>query len=52
MNQWYRVERQLLLGGDELEQLMTEAGFIDVKVRVVKLEIGDWGPGLFQMTFS
>lgn len=35
------------MGGDRLEQLMINAGFVDVKATKFKVEIGDWGPGLF-----
>ena len=46
MNQVLRIERQTLLDGSKLEQLTCDAGFIDVDVKVIKCEIGDWEPGL------
>ena len=33
------------MDGAKLEQLMVGAGFIDVTVRKVKVEVGTWGPG-------
>ena len=35
-----------MLDGSELVQLARDAGFVDVDIKVVKCEIGDWGPGL------
>lgn len=32
--------------GENIEQLVIDAGFVDVNVRKVKIELGDWGPGL------
>ena len=37
---------KILLDGNQLERLMRQAGFIDVNTRIIKIEIGDWGPGL------
>ena len=45
MQQIYRVEEKTLVEGQRVEQLVREAGFIDVKVRVKKFELGAWGPG-------
>jgi len=39
----YRENLQMLLHGGELERLMIEAGFVDVKPRKIKIELGDWG---------
>jgi hypothetical protein len=33
------------MDGAKLEQLMLGAGFIDVTIRKLKLEVGTWGPG-------
>ena len=33
------------MDGGKLEQLMLDAGFIDVSVKKIKIEVGDWGPG-------
>jgi hypothetical protein len=44
MEQIYRVEERTLLGGGRLPQLVREAGFLDIDVRIVKFEIGAWGP--------
>lgn len=32
------------MDGGRLEQLMIDAGFVDVSVKKVKIEVGDWGP--------
>ena len=32
------------MDGGKLEQLMIDAGFIDVSVKKMKIEVGDWGP--------
>ena len=32
------------MDGGRLEQLMVDAGFIDVSVQKIKIEVGDWGP--------
>lgn len=45
MQQVDRVEQQTLLHGERLEQLVRDAGFIDIRVRVKKFKIGAWGPG-------
>lgn len=49
MQDYFRDEQQILMGGEKLEQLMIDAGFVDVKTTQFKVEIGDWGPGLFQI---
>ena len=51
MNQISRVENKLFLDGSELEQLARDAGFVDVDVKVIKCEIGDWGPGFKRKQF-
>ena len=45
MDELYRVEQKLFVDGDRVEHFMREVGFVDIDVRVVKIEIGDWGPG-------
>lgn len=35
-----------MIHGEKIEQLVIDAGFVDVNVRKVKFELGDWGPGL------
>ena len=32
------------MDGGKLEQLMIDAGFIDISVKKIKIEVGDWGP--------
>jgi hypothetical protein len=41
-----REEMNILLDGIELERLMLQAGFVDVSSRTIKIEVGDWGPGV------
>ena len=36
-------EKKILMDGSNLEQLMLDAGFVDVKSKMIKIEIGDWG---------
>jgi len=36
----------ILMDGVKLEQLMIDAGFIDISVKRIKIEVGDWGPGI------
>ena len=48
MQEYFRDKQKLLMDGKRLEQLMIDAGFVDVKATQIKVEIGDWGPGLFQ----
>ena len=33
------------MDGNDIEQLMLDAGFADVKVKKFKIEVGDWGSG-------
>jgi len=37
------------MDGCELEQLMIDAGFVDVTVKKIKIDVGDWGPGWFRV---
>ena len=30
----------------KLEPLMVDAGFVDVTLKKIKIEVGDWGPGI------
>jgi hypothetical protein len=46
MQQIYRVEEKTLVDGSRIEQFVREAGFIDIKVKVKKFELGAWGPGI------
>jgi hypothetical protein len=46
MQKHFREEMKLLIHGERLEGLMLGAGFIDVTVRKIKFEIGDWGSGI------
>lgn len=48
----FKVEKQILLNGENLEQLVRDAGFVDVSVRKMKIEVGDWGSGNPQNTIS
>lgn len=36
-----------MMHGKDLKDLLCDAGFVDVRERKEKIEIGDWGPGLF-----
>ena len=45
MEQVFRVEQKTLLDGATIPQLVRDAEFIDINVRVLKFEIGAWGPG-------
>jgi len=45
MYQLYCVERKLFIHGNRVEGLMREAGFLDIEVRIAKIEVGEWGPG-------
>jgi len=31
------------MDGSDLEQLMIDAGFVDVESQKIKIEVGDWG---------
>ena len=37
----------MMMHGENLNDLLCDAGFVDVRERKRKVEIGDWGPGLF-----
>jgi len=37
---------RILMDGAKLEQLMIDVGFVDVNMRKVKIEIGDWGSSI------
>lgn len=39
----------ILMDGCKLEQLMIDAGFVDVTVKKIKIEVGDWGPSLLRL---
>jgi len=39
----FRDEQQIFMSGSKLEQLLLDAGFVDVKSTRIKVEIGDWG---------
>ena len=38
-----------MIHGEKIEQLVIDAGFVDVNVRKLKIELGDWGSGLSVM---
>jgi hypothetical protein len=40
------AEWQIHPNGDRIEQLMRDAGFIDIKPRKIKFDLGDWRPGI------
>jgi hypothetical protein len=40
-----REERGILVSGDKLSDMMKSAGFVEVRKRRIKVEIGAWGPG-------
>jgi hypothetical protein len=41
----YCGERKIFMRGDNLEPLMRRSGFTDIQVRIVKIEVGEWGEG-------
>lgn len=43
MQKDFREEQQIFMSGSKLEQLLLNAGFVDVKATKIKVEIGDWG---------
>jgi len=43
-----RAEENTMLDGERLEQIMVDAGFVDVQARIVKLELGGWGKAKIQ----
>ena len=45
----FRASMGILMDGGKLEQLMIDAGFVDVTVKKIRIEVGDWGPGLFYL---
>jgi len=44
IEQHYSTQGFRLVGGDKLEQLMRDAGFVDIKEKVVRVEVGGKGP--------
>jgi len=36
----------ILMDGAKLEPLMIDAGFVDVNVMKLKIQIGEWGAGI------
>lgn len=46
IDEYYRKGQGIMIHGEEIEQLVIDAGFVDVKVRQIKFELGDWGQGL------
>jgi hypothetical protein len=40
-----REEKGILMHGEKLPEMMKSAGFVDVRKRRIKVEIGAWGPG-------
>jgi hypothetical protein len=36
----------ILMDGVKLEQLLIDAGFVDVNVAKIKIEVGDWEPSI------
>lgn len=45
-----REEKGILMDGEKLPGLMKKVGFVDVRKRRIKTEIGPWGPGSFSCT--
>jgi hypothetical protein len=43
VNDKFRIQMGIFMDGAKLEQLMIDAGFIDVHAKKVKLEVGTWG---------
>lgn len=42
----FRAGMGILMDGKKLEQLMLDVGFVDVNVKKIRIEVGDWGPGI------
>ena len=36
----------ILMDGAKLEQLLIDAGFVDINVAKIKIEVGDWEPSI------
>ena len=51
MQRIYRDAEGLLMGGENVSVLMHNAGFADITVRRIKIEIDDWGPGTIPSFF-
>jgi hypothetical protein len=45
VDEYYRKGQGIMIHGEKIEQLVIDAGFVDVNVRKVKIELGDWGSG-------
>lgn len=48
----YRKKLQIMLDGVNLQQLMIEAGFVDINAKVQKVKIGEWGLGRIHRSLS
>ena len=47
MKDLYCVGKKLFVDGDKVENFMRESGFVDIEVKIVKVEIGEWRTGPF-----
>jgi hypothetical protein len=52
MYELYCGEKKLFMHGNRVSKLIREAGFVDVEVRIIKIEIGEWGEGRFNLGFQ
>ena len=52
VDEYFRKGQGIMMHGEKIEQLMIDARFVDVNVRKVKIELGDWGPGRPQHMLS
>jgi hypothetical protein len=46
MYQLYCTDKNIFMQGDKLEPLMRQAGFVDLRLRIVDIEIGEWAQGM------
>jgi hypothetical protein len=46
MDEWLVKKGDRMLHGDHLEKTMTDAGFVDIKVKKVRFAYGDWDGGV------
>jgi hypothetical protein len=47
-----REGKGILMDGEKLPEMMKNAGFVDVRRRKIRIEIGAWGPGSMPVLIS
>lgn len=47
VNDHFRKGMGIIMDGSKLEPLMIDAGFVDVSVKKIKIEVGTWGSSNF-----